>query len=251
MPLSGKDRVKSFESKCETRASIIAIAPKDLSQPIVASTAANLDHPFGGSSGDFKHNLRIEANSPPEAEVEIHSIDGNPKMLEGLDQRPDGGDRVGGEPFEFGRESVDDQMGQALQLGEGARSIADPIERIEPGMSLVPLAAESFEDLSPTPPSLDDRNQGPKEPLNSAIVDAFSRQGKMFATRSPSQPIREVIQAPAHRTNVPTLGGSLAEHLDERSLSGRRETRPTEHFENESDVSDSNPGVFHSRGVER
>ena len=73
--LGPEDLVEPLQPEGEADPPVVAIAPQDPGQAVVAPAAADLDRAPGRGGDDLEDHLRVEADPPAESEVELDPIE--------------------------------------------------------------------------------------------------------------------------------------------------------------------------------
>ena len=251
-PLRGQDRVKPLQPEGETSPSVVAVAAEDPGEAVITAAAADLDRPFGRRGDHLEDHLRVKPDPPAETEIQLDAIKRDAVIVEiartsARSEATESGaspSKSAGQPVEHGR-------GLAFQVGEGSGLVANPVERLEPGVPQVPLPAEPMDDLVAGPPAVDDRDEGPEQAVDPAVVAPVDRQREVVRPRRLAKPLGEVVEPPAERADVPPFGGGLAEHLHQSRLRRRWQAGAAEHLQRQADVAEAERRPFHARGFER
>ncbi len=226
VPLGREDGVEPLQAEGEADPSVVAVAAEDPGQAVVSAAAADLDRASGRRGDDLEDHLRVEADPPAEAEVELEPVGRDAVVARargpGLGARrrsraraprsrgPGGrGPRPAG-PFRSARART------WSRTRSRASSQAWPRSHFRRSRWMISWPARR-----PLTTGTSVRNRR-SIPPSSAAVD---RQGELLAARSLAEPLGEVVEPPAERADVAPLGGGLAEHLHQGRLRRRRAGR--------------------------
>ena len=71
-----------FQAEGEADAAVVAVAAEHAGQAVVPAAAADLDRTVGGRHDELEDHLRVEADAPAEAEVELDAVEVDAVVLE-------------------------------------------------------------------------------------------------------------------------------------------------------------------------
>ena len=201
-----------LQAEGEADPAVVAGAPQDAGQAVVAAAAADLDGAVGRRRHDLEDHLRVEADAAAEAQVELDAVEVDAVVLQRA--RPGRGatppSRAQG--LVLAAEAVEDVGRRPLQVGQGVDAVADPLQRGVQAVAEVPLAAEPVDDLVPRTPPGDDGDERPEEAVDPAVVGPLDRRRDLPASASPawSQPESCSRPSSSDSTPLPSVAASLS-----------------------------------------
>ena len=212
--------------KAKPDAAVVAVAAQDVGEAVVAPAAADFDRARCGHDDQLEDHLRVEADPPAEAQVELDTAEVDSVRRQAVDQvaevaRPIGAND-GQARARAGRATVARalQVGQRVDLARGRRP--GPASRQWPRSHL----RRSRSMISSTrAPAGDDRDQSPEQAVDAAVVGPGDRPRSARVGRSQPlarfEPARQAGRGPTPAPAIRPVGGGFAEHLDQ----GRRRPR--------------------------